>query len=70
MALPAYVQEKRKQCLDDYKRIVNNAVKNYQQFQKIADSWQKSLGQNHKKSQLDYDIRYRYSSTIAVEHFI
>lgn len=38
-----------KQCLDEYKKIVNNAVKNYQQFRRSTDSWQKSLGQNHEK---------------------
>ncbi|WP_196591933.1 hypothetical protein [Pectinatus frisingensis] len=38
--LPAIVRE---QCLEEYKKILANAVKNYNQMQKAADKWQKSI---------------------------
>lgn len=38
--LPAIVRE---QCLEEYKKILANAVKNYNQMQKGADKWQKSI---------------------------
>jgi hypothetical protein len=44
--LPAMVRE---QCLEEYKKILANAVKNYNQMQKASDRWQKSL--DEKKNQ-------------------
>lgn len=45
--MPMIVHE---QCLNEYKKIINNAVKNYQQFRRSADQWQKSLEENHEKN--------------------
>ncbi|WP_196602396.1 hypothetical protein [Pectinatus frisingensis] len=42
--LPTMVRE---QCLEEYKKILDNAVKNYKQMQKAADKWQKSVEQEH-----------------------
>ncbi len=44
--LPRMVHE---QCLNEYKKIVTNAVKNYQQFRRAADQWQKSLEEGHER---------------------
>ncbi|WP_432718728.1 hypothetical protein [Pectinatus frisingensis] len=38
--LPTMVRE---QCLEEYKKILANAVKNYNQMQKAAEKWQKSI---------------------------
>ena len=38
--LPAMVRE---QCLEEYKKILANAVKNYNQMKKTADKWQISI---------------------------
>ncbi len=38
--LPATVQE---QCLAEYKKVLENAVKNYNQMQKAAEKWQRSI---------------------------
>jgi hypothetical protein len=38
--LPAMVRE---QCLEEYKKILANAVKNYNQMQRFAGKWQKSI---------------------------
>jgi len=35
----------RKQCLEEYKKILANAVKNYNQMQKAAYQWQRSIGE-------------------------
>lgn len=44
--LPAMVRE---QCLEEYKKIFANAVKNYNQMQKASDRWQKSLDKKKEK---------------------
>ncbi|MBP2657007.1 MAG: hypothetical protein H6Q69_39 [Firmicutes bacterium] len=38
--LPAMVRE---QCLEEYKKILANAVKNYNQMQRFVGKWQKSI---------------------------
>ena len=38
--LPVVVRE---QCLEEYKKILANAVKNYNQMQKGAENWKKSI---------------------------
>ncbi len=47
--LPTRVRE---QCLEEYKKILANAVKNYNQMQKAADKWQQSLEERGTKTQL------------------
>lgn len=42
--------EVHNQCLEEYKKIVNNAVKNYQKFHKSANDYQKSLEENYQKN--------------------
>ena len=37
------------QCLNEYKKIVNNAAKNYKQFQRAANKWQQSLEETNNK---------------------
>ncbi|MGE1063592.1 hypothetical protein NXG27_13355 [Megasphaera paucivorans] len=44
--LPTIVRE---QCLEEYKKILGNAVKNYNQMQKASDRWQKSLDKKQEK---------------------
>ena len=44
--MPKIVHEK---CLDEYKKIVNNAAKNYNQLQKSIDSWHKNLEKDHDR---------------------
>jgi len=44
--LPAVVRE---QCLEEYKKILANAVKNYKQMQKAGDKWQKSTEERQVK---------------------
>lgn len=45
--MPKVVHE---QCLDSYKKIVQNAVKNYQEFQKSAAAWQKKIESKNQSS--------------------
>lgn len=45
--MPKVVYE---QCLDSYKKIVQNAVKNYQEFQKSAAAWQKKVESKNQSS--------------------
>ena len=33
--------------MEEYKKILDNAVKNYKQMQKAADKWQKYVQQEH-----------------------
>ncbi|KMO86314.1 hypothetical protein AB840_08805 [Megasphaera cerevisiae DSM 20462] len=54
--LPTMVRE---QCLEEYKKIFDNAVKNYKQMQKAADKWQKSVEQEH-------DGRFRLITISAI----
>jgi hypothetical protein len=44
--MPKIVHEK---CLDEYKKIVNNAAKNYNQLQKSIVSWHKNLEKDHDR---------------------
>lgn len=44
--MPKIVHEK---CLDEYKKIVNNAAKNYNQLQKSIVSWHKNLENDHDR---------------------
>lgn len=48
--MPKIVHE---QCLEEYKNIVNNSSKNYQQFQISASKWQTAL-----KKQYDKDFKW------------
>ena len=48
--LPATVQE---QCLAEYKKVLENAVRNYNQMQKSAEKWQKSI---EEKKQIEFKI--------------
>jgi hypothetical protein len=43
--LPVMVRE---QCLEEYKKILANAVENYNQMQKEAVKWHKSLGKERE----------------------
>ena len=36
-------------CLDEYKKIINNAAKNYNQLQKSIVSWHKNLEKDHDR---------------------
>ena len=38
----------RGQCLEEYKKISENAVKNYNQMKKAADKWKKSVEEDRK----------------------
>ena len=44
--LPTMVRE---QCLEEYKKILANAVNNYKQMQKAGDRWQKSTEEQQVK---------------------
>lgn len=44
--MPKIVHEK---CLDEYKKIINNAAKNYNQLQKSIVSWHKNLEKDHDR---------------------
>ena len=48
--LPIIVQE---QCLEEYKKVLENAVRNYNQMQKSAEKWQKSI---EEKKQIEFRI--------------
>ena len=54
--LPAIVQE---QCLAEYKKILDNAVKNYNQMQKAAAKWQLSIEEGK-------DRRYKLITISAI----
>lgn len=45
--LPITVQE---QCLAEYKTVLENAVRNYNQMQKAAEKWQKSIEEKKQSS--------------------
>jgi len=45
--LPAMVRE---QCLEEYKKILANAVKNYNQMQRSAGKWQQTIGKDKNES--------------------
>lgn len=44
--MPELVHEK---CLEEYKKIVGNAAKNYNQLQKSVTNWHKTLEKDHDK---------------------
>lgn len=44
--MPEIVHEK---CLEEYKKIVNNAAKNYNQLQKSVTNWHKTLEKDHDR---------------------
>ncbi len=44
--MPELVHEK---CLEEYKKIVSNAAKNYNQLQKSVASWHKTLEKDHDR---------------------
>ncbi|EHR31898.1 hypothetical protein GXM21_12730 (plasmid) [Megamonas funiformis] len=44
--MPELIYEK---CLDEYKKIINNAAKNYNQLQKSIVSWHKNLEKDHDR---------------------
>lgn len=44
--MPELVHEK---CLEEYKKIVSNAAKNYNQLQKSVASWHKTLEKDHNR---------------------
>lgn len=54
--MPKIVHEK---CLDEYKKIVNNAAKNYNQLQKSIVSW-------HKNLEKDYDRMFKWISISSI----
>lgn len=54
--LPAIVRE---QCLAEYKKILDNAVKNYNQMQKAAAKWQLSIEEGK-------DRRYKLITISAI----
>ena len=51
--MPKVVYE---QCLASYKKIVQNAVKNYQEFQKSAAAWQKKVESKNQSSDFVYFV--------------
>ena len=44
--MPEIVHEK---CLEEYKKIVSNAAKNYNQLQKSVTNWHKTLEKDHDR---------------------
>lgn len=44
--MPELVHEK---CLEEYKKIVSNAAKNYNQLQKSVTNWHKTLEKDHDR---------------------
>lgn len=44
--MPEIVHEK---CLEEYKKIVSNAAKNYNQLQKSVNNWHKNLEKDHDR---------------------
>lgn len=44
--MPEFVREK---CLEEYKKIISNAAKNYNQLQKSVASWHKTLEKDHNR---------------------
>lgn len=44
--MPELVREK---CLEEYKKIVSNAAKNYNQLQKSVTNWHKTLEKDHDR---------------------
>lgn len=45
--LPVMVRE---QCLEEYKQIIANAVKNYNQMRKMVYKWQKSITEDYTEN--------------------
>lgn len=45
--LPAMVRE---QCLEEYRKILDNAVGNYNQMRKTVYKWQKSIAENYTEN--------------------
>lgn len=54
--MPELVHEK---CLEEYKKIVSNAAKNYNQLQKSVASW-------HKRLEKDHDRMFKWISISSV----